>query len=198
MSSNQLSAVFEWFFWDKEVFSPEWCAKRLEITRQAAGERYSPELHVDLPVAFALEGLALSEAYWRRFGVLRGAVLSAASQITVSRYTGLGVTPQLRALVRSRTEWEREVPSYVDLPRRLDLDRLLNLTRTFHDTADTAYPYDPSSDERHSRLQYHLQRLTGALRDFEELLQSGATEAAQHGALLLTGESWTGEDASLL
>ena len=28
----------------------------LKVTVDAAGERYSPELHVDLPVAFALEG----------------------------------------------------------------------------------------------------------------------------------------------
>ena len=183
----------EWFFWNRDVFSPEWCAHRLAITVKAAGERYSPKLHVDLPVAFALEGLALSDAYWQRFGVLRGAVLSAARQITVSRYTGLGVTPQLRALVRSLAEWEREVPTCLDLPRRLDLDRLLDLTRTCHNAADAAYPHDPSSDERRRSLQYDLHRLTHTLRDFEELLRSGATEAARHGALLLTGEAGQGK-----
>ena len=40
----------EKFFWDEEVFSTAWCQRRLEISLQAAGERYSPELHVDLPV----------------------------------------------------------------------------------------------------------------------------------------------------
>ncbi len=183
----------EWFFWNRDVFSPEWCARRLEITVDAAGERYRPDLHVDLPVAFALEGLALSDAYWQRFGALRDAVLSAVKQIAVSRYTGLGVTSQLRTLVRSLAEWEREVPICVDLPRRLDQDRLLDLTRTCHSAADATYPHDPSSDERHSRLQYYLHRLTRTLRDFEELLRSGATEAAQHGALLLTGEAGQGK-----
>ena len=182
----------EWFFWDKEVFSPEWCTKRLNITVEAAGKRYSPELHVDLPVAFALEGLALSEAYWQRFGALRSAVLSAARRITVSHYTGLGVTPQLRALVRSLAEWEREVPICVHLPRRLDLDRLLDLTHTLHDIADAAYPHGPSSD-KHRGLQYHLHRLIHTLRDFEELLRSDATDAARHGALLLTGEAGQGK-----
>ena len=74
------------------------------------------------------------------------------------------------------------------------LDRLLDLTRTFHNTADAAYPHEfTSSDERHSRLQYYLHRLTRTLRDFEELLRSGATEAARHGALLLTGEAGQGK-----
>ena len=48
----------EWFFWDKEVFSPGWCKKRQKVTAKAAGGRYSPELHVGLPVTFPLEGLA--------------------------------------------------------------------------------------------------------------------------------------------
>ena len=183
----------EWFFWDKEVFSPEWCAKRLDITVDAAGKRYSPQLHVDLPVAFALEGLALSEAYWQRFGTLRGAVLSAASRITVSRYTGIGVTPQLRTLVRSLAELKREIPSYANLPSRLDPDRLLDLTRACHNAADAAHPHDLSPDERRRSLQYDLHRLAGTLRDFEKLLQSGATKAAQHGALLLTGEAGQGK-----
>ena len=182
----------EWFFWDKEVFSSEWCDKRLKITVKAAGERYSPKLHVDLPVAFALEGLALAEAYWQRFGTFRSAVLSAARRITVSHYTGLGVTPQLRALVRSLAEWEREVPICVHLPRRLAPDQLLDLTRTCHKAADAAYPYGPSSDKQRS-LQDHLHRLTRTLRDFEDLLRSDATEAARHGALLLTGEAGQGK-----
>ena len=183
----------EWFFWNRDVFSPEWCANRLAITVEASGERYRPDLHVDLPVAFALEGLALSEAYWQRFSALRDVVHSATRQITVSRYTGLGVTPQLRFLVRSLAEWEREVPSYVNLPGRLDLDRLLDLTCTCYSAADATYPHDPSSDGRRSRLQYYLHRLTHTLRDFEELLRSGATEAVRHKALLLTGEAGQGK-----
>ena len=195
-----------WFFWGKEVFSPDWCTQRVKIAVEAAGERYSPELHVDLPVAFALEGLALSEAYWRRFRALRGAVVKAANQIDVSRYTGIGVTKQLRDLVRSLAEWRSRVPSCVELPRRLDQVSLLDLTRTCHDAVNAAYPYDPPHqkqgkttkhqarvNERRRSLQYDLHRLERALRDFEDLLQSSATKAAYRGALLLTGEAGQGK-----
>ena len=48
------------FFWNREVFSPEWCAHRMAIAHDTAGKRYRQELHVDVPVSFALEGLALS------------------------------------------------------------------------------------------------------------------------------------------
>ena len=70
----------EWFSWDREIFSLDWCAERVATTVQAAGERYNPELHVNLPVAFALEGLACSEVYWQKHRALRGAVVIAASK----------------------------------------------------------------------------------------------------------------------
>ena len=99
------------FFWDKEIFSPEWCAHRMAITHEVAGRRYTPELHINLPVSFALEGLAMSEAYWHRFRDARNRVLRAADRIQMSRYTGLGVTNQLRQLKRS-------LPGGSTLPRK--------------------------------------------------------------------------------
>ena len=195
----------EWFFWDREVFSPKWCAQRVEKTVQEAGERYSPELHVDLPIAFALEGLALSEAYRQRFRTLRGAVVKASSRIEISRYTGIGVTTQLRNLVRSLAEWQHKVPTCMKLPKRLDPAPLLHLTHTCYDAANAAYPHDPPREQQgketkhqthtylHSSLQHDLDRLTRALQDFEDLLQSSATEAAFHSALLLTGEAGQGK-----
>ena len=195
----------EWFFWDKEVFSLGWCADRVATTVDAAGERYSPELHVDLPVAFALEGLARSEVYWQKYRALRGAVVIAASKIDVSHHTGIGVTTQLRNLVRCLTRWRQEVPSHVTLPARLDRSHLLAVTRDAYDAADVAYPSDPSprnrtaterqlrTQERRYSLQHYLRALRRALEAFETLLHSRATKAAERGALLLTGEAGQGK-----
>ena len=69
------------FFWNQEVFSPEWCRRRMDVSIAAAGRRYTPQLHVDVPVAFALEGLALSEVYWKRVRQLRGNVVRAKNRI---------------------------------------------------------------------------------------------------------------------
>ncbi|MXX38720.1 MAG: ATP-binding protein [Gemmatimonadetes bacterium] len=197
----------EKFFWDKEVFSPDWCAKRMEKTVREAGGRYTPELHIDLPVAFALEGLARSETYWKRFHARRGAVLKAASHLTVSHYTGLGVTRQLQRLVTALAEWRHDVPSCIDLPARLDPETLLNATSIFGTAVSAAYPNDTlprpkqrkttkrqaDTSERRRSLQYYLDRLLDALQDFEGLLESTATQAASHGALLLTGDAGQGK-----
>ena len=195
----------EWFFWDREVFSVDWCAERVAITVHAADKRYTPELHVDLPVAFALEGLARSDVYWKKYRTLRGAVIIAGSEIDVSHYTGIGVTTQVRSLVRCLTKWRQEVPNHVTLPRRLDRGRVLAVTREVHDAARGAYPSDPPlrrrrptkrqvrAQERKSVLQHYLRILNRALAAFETLLQSKASEAAERGTLLLTGEAGQGK-----
>ena len=197
----------EWFFWNKEVFSLDWCTERVATTAKTADERYRRDLHVDLPVAFALEGLARSEVYWQKYRALRGAVAVAASKIDVSHYTGIGVTTQLRNLVRCLTKWRQEVPSHVTLPARLDRGRLLAVTKEVHDAVDVAYPSDPPrrkrkrkatgrqpcNQERKCSLQHHLQTLGRALEDFETLMRSGASKAAECGALLLTGEAGQGK-----
>src|SRR5207244_2335984 len=87
-----------WFFWDKEVFSREWLKKRLSVSVKSAGQRYSPKLHVNLPVAFALEGLAGSDLFWTRYRHRRDSVLGALAPIERRSYPGIGVTTALHKL----------------------------------------------------------------------------------------------------
>ena len=195
----------ERFFWDREIFSIAWCSQQVEATLHAAGGRYSPELHVELPIAFALEGLARSEAYWKKYRELRGAVVVAAGKIDVSHYTGLGATRELRRLVPCSAEWQHDVPSRVDLPARLERDRLLELTAAFQKAANAGYP--PAAprrkqkttarrtgvDERRDSLQHYLGVLRRAIDAFETFLQSGASTAAERAALVLTGEAGQGK-----
>ena len=197
----------EKFFWDREVFSYDWCVRRMEKTVDEAGERYTPELHVDLPVAFALEGLARSETYWQRFRSRRSSVLKAATYLKISRFTGIGVTRQLQRLAKSLDEWQDNVPKHIDLPRVLDRTLLLDRTHAVRQAAHEAYPRNDSTSrkqgkatkrqtdtgERRNRLQYGLGKLLAALQDFEDLLEANATKAAGHGALLLTGEAGQGK-----
>ena len=198
----------EWFFWNKEVFSLDWCTERVATTAKTAGERYRRDLHVDLPVAFALEGLSRSEVYWQKYRALRGAVAVAASKIDVSHYTGIGVTTQLRNLVRCLTKWRQEVPSHVTLPsasrsrpvagcdkgsprrdrRRVPFRSTPSKAKGRHEASGTGST--KSGDTRSSTTSETLNR---ALEAFETLLRSGASKAAERGALLLTGEAGQGK-----
>ena len=193
------------FFWDREIFSPAWCSERTRATLDAAGGRYSPNLHVDLPVAFSLEGLARSDAYRRPYRKRRNAVAVAARKIRVSHHTGLGVTTELRSLVLAIAEWRRNVPDDAVPLTRFHRDRLLEVTAAFWKAVNEAYPPDPPrrkrkatdrqarDDERRSSLRHYLGPLRRALDVFETFLQSGASKAAERGALLLTGEAGQGK-----
>ena len=61
--SHPCQREIAWFFWNREVFSSDWCSKHVETTLAAASGRYSPKLHIDVPTEFALEGLARTETY---------------------------------------------------------------------------------------------------------------------------------------
>ena len=181
------------FFWDKEIFSPEWCDRRMQVTHKQAGGRYTPELHVDLPVSFALEGLAMSEVYWQRLRDVRDSVVRTLERIQVSSYRDLGITNQLRQLNKKLAKWQRAIPEKTTLPERLKQSELLDLT---HDCMKLINDIDlPQSrtEERIRSLDFYLRQLNDALSEFESLLSSHASKAADNGALLLKGEAGQGK-----
>ena len=193
------------FFWDREVFSTHWCSERATAALDAAGGRYTPALHVELPPAFALQGLARSEEYWAEYQKLRGAVAIAANRICVPSYTGLGVTKELRGLVRCSAEWQQKVPRRVDLRLRLERRPLLELSAALQTAATDARPSHPPQPKhkptarqaRHTERRYALARSLGTLQRaidaFDAFLQSGASLAAESGALVLKGEAGQGK-----
>ena len=189
------------FFWDKEVFSPEWCTKRMSIAHRTAGMRYTPEMHVDLPVSFALEGLAMSEAYWQRFRDARNSVLLAMEKIRISRYADLGMTGKLNQLKKKMDEWQCTTPEQSMLPQRLERESLLTLTEDCMGLiSDVDLPRPPDAQDTRTQQQciaddlaQHLRVLKSGLGEFRELLGSDASRAAASGALLLTGSAGQGK-----
>jgi hypothetical protein len=190
------------FFWEKEVFSPEWLRRRLKVATDAAGARYSPEVHVELPVAFALEGLGGSELFWRRYRERRAA---AATRLEL-RYAqaGLGVTDKLSELRRAAREWTAQVPTGYPPDERLPRARLLEATGQLLGAVGASFPAPPGEagaakarkrdrDDRVSRLHDELSRLSQALQEFADFLDSPASEAAERGTLLLAGEAGQGK-----
>ena len=172
---------------------------------KAAGERYSPELHVNLPVAFALEGLAGSQLFWSRYRERRAVVATAISDIDRRGHSGIGVTDAVRALHKVAAIWEAEVPDQVLPPDRLPTTRLLEVSRKLQEACSSAYPERPADrkkqpteqqgqlDERRKWLRHYLTRLSSAIADFSSFLRAGAAQAAERGALLLTGEAGQGK-----
>lgn len=187
------------FFWDKEVFSPEWCERRMSIAHGVAGKRYTPELHVDLPVSFALEGLAMSKTYWRRFRDVRNSVLFAMGKIQISRYAGLGMTCKLHQLKKKMDEWQCATPERSTLPQHLEPESLLALTQNcmgLIPNVDQPRPPEGQWTRTHQlteELARHLRSVKSCLSGFRELMLSDASKAAASGALLLKGSAGQGK-----
>lgn len=186
-----------WFFWDQEVFGPNWCRTRLEVTTQAAGKRYTPSLNVELPVAFALEGLGRSPEFVRRYRRRRGAVLKAARRVVGNRHTGLGVTTQMDALKPALRDCDQALvvgaidESFPAATMRSTLDDWLRLVwDAYPDRDDDAAQ---SVRDRAGYLRHDLGQLVSRLRDLEDFLCTPAALAAERGVLMMTGGAGQGK-----
>lgn len=193
------------FFWDQEIFSNDWLARRLTVTTETAGDRYDRKLHVELPIAFALEGLAGSELFWQRYRERRASVAAAANRVVACEFAGIGVNSAMGRVRAELASWSKQVPDLVAAPERLPCQHVLKLSKALEDVVDSAYP-DPSPertrkrtekqkkfDQRREDLRRALTRLDGALSEFAAFLNSGAAMAAAQGALLLTGDAGQGK-----
>lgn len=127
----------QWFWWQHEVFSPEWCARQLRLTLAAVGERYSPDLNVTLPIAFALEGLAHSEHFWSRYRRHRGDAIRAGEDIARRSGRNDALAEEFRRLVRAMQDWAAADRGPVCGPaERIDRERLLAATEECREAAD--------------------------------------------------------------
>jgi hypothetical protein len=86
-----------WFFFNERVLGPSWCAAHLKTAGVIADARYTPERHVELPSAAALEGLTVGRGFRRRLTrraeAVPGAVADAVSgwQAWCGRYGSAAV-----------------------------------------------------------------------------------------------------------
>ena len=61
------------FWFNTTGFDDDWFARRLEEARRTAGPRYTPEVHVDLPIAGRFEAFGRTSCFFdRSIGLIRG------------------------------------------------------------------------------------------------------------------------------
>jgi hypothetical protein len=196
------------FFFNEEIFSTQWCSDRLAETERAAGERYSPDLHIDLPVSFAVEGLARSAHFCDRYAARRRAVSKLRPRLDRD-FTRLGVTTQLTRLRAAVASWCDHVPKRIMPSEPLLRGGFESHCTRLRAAIEAAYPQAslPSApgksyrlteaqrkiENRRRDLEHELRVISRALYDFEMFLSNAAAQAADTGALLMTGEAGQGK-----
>ena len=206
LSAHPNQRGIEWFFWNEEVFSLDWLQKRHDVNVDAVRQRYSPQLHVELPISFALEGLGRSPVYWQQFRKLRQAVLTAARPLELIDCSERTTLSALQVLREHLDDWSRGIPEDSGPTVRLDRPRLARLTRKCSEAASGAYPRIPLLGDRggatspspevaneRDALRARLSHLLTTLGDFDRFVEEPASEAAATGRLVVLGEAGQGK-----
>ncbi len=61
-----------WYFFNQEELTPEWFKQRVDDAAKNAGQRYTEELHVELPISQLFEGLGRTGRFVRPFREQQG------------------------------------------------------------------------------------------------------------------------------
>jgi len=86
------------FWFQAELFSQRWFQSRLDQAISNAGERYTPELNVELPIALLFDGLGRTTEFFNRFKILRGNIKKSCSSAisSESQSSAIAVSELLR------------------------------------------------------------------------------------------------------
>ena len=73
-----------WFWWADPQLSESWFRDRLREQADVAGERYRPDLQVDLPIEEDLKALGFSASIFEEFEQLRRTIISSGREIRLT------------------------------------------------------------------------------------------------------------------
>jgi hypothetical protein len=200
------------FFWfDKDLFSQQWFEDRVEETVANAGLRYTPELHVELPISRLFDGLGQTTDFYTRvkalFGRLRKTCTKAYSsrveEVAKGRFDSLeGSIDALRSSVGGIEEGE---VGHIDWYSIVELAsksiKVAGECRQALEAAEEAERERPSVQEheryrhgeRFASERYYLHELSTDLYGICDFARSSEAQLSNVPALLLVGAAGTGK-----
>lgn len=120
----------EFFFFGERLLGAEWCRRELDATIEDAGDRYTPEQDVALPIDETLAAVALPDWLAKRLEERRDAVVLAARSLLDSPGDKGPWAPRLEAVGEAVVELERvalacpQPPAIERLPIGVLVERL--------------------------------------------------------------------------
>lgn len=199
-----------WFWFRSAELSPDWVRAHVAEAHAGAGPRYTPEVHVDLPMALRFETLGHTPEFQNRLRIVAHTVREAFEQLVSRTASGTwampGVDDAMPALIDGlRTAISGltlDPPSVPSRPISEWLADAYKLTRRVDDAIREARrnstrtePVDAGrSDTDPSRYQQHcVDRCERALSEFARFADDTSLELATRPALLITGEAGAGK-----
>ncbi len=185
------------FFFGERGFDNAWFRDKLELAIESAGPRYTPEIHVDLPISRDFE-------FFGRTDVAFDTIQSQATKIRRETYiqrnlfkSGTEAATHLEKLLCVRqtiTSELSKISRAPDYPLHCDeiatkISIAIKLTRKTIDSLDED---TLTSHERYVNPEGSLYQLQRQLRDTQNILRY-VSEIANQNLMILTGEAGTGK-----
>lgn len=193
------------FFWfDQDLFSQEWFQNHLAEGIASAGPRYTPKIHVDLPVSQLFDGLGRTPDFFIRIKERVRDIRNAYHRISFQR---LGAEFEPVATVLDNTQ-SILVKMLLDTDHSLTgaiewqaIEKYLNwlIERCRACIAQIDHPKKTKKENKEktnqgfNNLRYDIYRLTYKLNDLQEFIQSPEAQLSNKPYLFLRGEAGTGK-----
>jgi hypothetical protein len=188
-----------YFFFDHEVFDEAWCERRLKKAIDLAGPRYTPDAHVDLPIAGVLDGLGRDPAFASRFAKLTRNIASQRPVLS-EQSRGLNVHRELANARKEFAAWASAVGEVdlqiAPLPRKELIKHLGMLDAALEAATPRRLKRGDAPEQLRFRadiLRSDLNDMSSAVYRLTTLLESLEAQAFEQRVVLVLGEAGQGK-----
>ena len=189
-------------YWFNEPFLRSETLRQLALkSRDTLGERFTPEFHVDLPIARQFDGLCANERWWLEISEQKAELDEQYDQfirfVTSDKIedTGgidlSGLRSAYTAFMVLLTTWLQNRPARYDLN---DLkEALQNIDQPFRDLCDLIEKKTLKDESASRDFRHYSRSFDNILGEIDSFLQSRNAQGYEVGAALLHGEAGIGK-----
>jgi hypothetical protein len=200
-----------WFWWAEPVLGSDWLAHRLAEQSAAAGERYRPDLQVDLPIEDDLKALGAAESVLTEFDRLRRQVITEGRELrltprgpkeVISLYREMVKSAELLATACSQVSFQAGSDEATVSALKTAVRKFLTATSKAEQREfdlDRAWQQLPSQPEKEKKRppaiarDYSVRKLRNAATELETWLESSIGRSLLSGAYFLVGPAGSGK-----
>lgn len=170
-------------------------------SRETLGDRFTPEFHVDLPIAWQFDGLCANARWWSDISTQKAELEEQYDQFIrfvtsdkIEDASGIDLTAMespYSTFMALLTAWLKNRPAKYNLSALKVA--LQNIDKPFRDLRDLIEEKTFKEESGTRDFRHYSGGLYSSLREIESFLQSRKTQAYEIGAALLHGEAGIGK-----
>jgi hypothetical protein len=199
-----VNAGLTYFWFNKEEFIDEWCIEQNEFAITELGNRYTPEINVELEISEIFSGISRDEKFQKRIEHLFDLFLIKGKKV-------ISKNPDLEQHISKLQELFDTIYELFSSTKFTGIEHIRynnfdSLIDSIHETTNLLNDYYIEEEEKlqkkastsshHQKYGdeiYHLREFNNSLRDFKEFIFSTTAQLSNHPILLLYGEAGIGK-----